>query len=288
MPLALKKEHKGSDNKITEAGWEEFAVRVRERMEDPYLVPEFPTLPTIPVDWVREVTHAIRRGAVEKGKNIVIIDGVDIMLQESANAMLKTLEEPPPDTLLLLCTERPHVVLPTIASRCQLLRFAGLRPDTLRSELVARYGIRNDDPRLDAVQHVGSLGRARLLLQHFDIAEERDANEFWRLIVGRDRLAVFQKIDALTEAADYRSYENLFIQLLYGIRNAFFTNIEGTENYIIGDSSLTGSLPELTTLAGAELFRGYCEKAINRIKARANAALVLADFALSVMERLNE
>ncbi|MBN1578586.1 MAG: hypothetical protein JW913_18630 [Chitinispirillaceae bacterium] len=288
MPLALQKEHKSTDGKITEAGWEEFAARVRERIEDPYLMPEFSTLPTIPVDWIREITHSVRRGAVEKGKNIVILDGIDVMQQESANTMLKTLEEPPPDTLLLLCTDRPHAVLPTIVSRCQLLRFAALPPDTIRAELVSRCSLSPDDARLDAVVHVGSLGRAQSLLQHVDTSALRDALEFWRLIIGEDRLALFNKIDELSASADYGRHENLFMQLMYGIRNAFFTKIDGTENYIIGDSSLSGTLTQVTTPHAADLLAHYCETAIGRIRARANIALVLNNFALSVMEFYNE
>ena len=288
MPLALHKEHKGSDGKITEAGWEEFALRVRQRIEDPYLVPEFATHPSIPVDWVREVTHAIRRGAIEKGKNIVILDGIDLMQQESANALLKTLEEPPADTLLLLCTDRPHAVLPTIISRCQLLRFAALTPAAIRSELIARFSLQPEDPRLDNVVHTGSLGRARVLFEHIETSDLRNAREFWHLITNQDWLAICTMIETISDLGDYSRYENLFMQLLYGIRNAFFTNIEGTENYIMGDSSLSGTLAAVATPHVAEMLARHCETAISRIRARANIALVLTSFALSVMEYFNE
>ncbi|MBN1309187.1 MAG: hypothetical protein JXA18_14785 [Chitinispirillaceae bacterium] len=288
MPFALKKEHKTTDNKITEAGWEAFAAGVRERMEDPYLVPEFSTPPSIPVDWIRELTHSIRRGAVEKGKNIVILDGIDVMLKESANTLLKTLEEPPPDTLLLLCTDRPHVVLPTIVSRCQLLRFAALPPDTIRLELVSRLSLSPDDPRLDAVAHVGSLGRAQSLLRHIDASARQDAREFWRLIIEQDHLALFDKIDEISASADYGRHENLFMQLMYGIRNAFFTKMNGTENYIMGGSALSGVVEQVISPHAMGVLAQHCETAIGRIRARTNIALVLINFALSVMEFYNE
>jgi DNA polymerase III gamma/tau subunit len=206
------------------------------------------------------------------------------MQQESANAMLKTLEEPPDDTLLLLCTDRPHAVLPTIVSRCQILRFTALAPDIIRSELVSRLSIKADDPRLDEVVHSGSLGRARSLFGQADGSDTRDALEFWRLIIAGDWIALFEKIDRISDLGDYGKYKNLFVQLLYNIRNAFFANLGGTENYIMGGSSLQGTLATITTPHAVEVLAQYCETAIGQIRARANIALVLTNFALSVME----
>jgi DNA polymerase-3 subunit delta' len=288
MPLSLQKEHKGSDGKITEAGWEEFAARVRERLADPYLVQEFSSLPTIPVDWIREVTQAIRRGSSEKGKNIVILDGIDCMQKESANAMLKTLEEPPPDTLLLLCTERVHAVLPTIISRCQLLRFAALPPEVVKRELIARYQADRTDPRLDGVACTGSIGRAWHMLQHGDADEQKNADTMWELIVKRDWPALFTLFEEIGDKADYSSYENLFSRFMYGIRNVFLTKVTGSENYIMGDGRLNGLNEGTLSTRKVEHLTLCCESAIKRIRARANVPLVLTNFALSVMEILDE
>lgn len=284
MPLSLRKEHKAADGTVSEAGWNELAARVRERIEDPYLIPEFSTQPSIPVDWVRETTHAIRRGALEGGRNITVIDGIDSMKKESANAMLKTLEEPPPGTLLLLCTSRPHAVLPTILSRCQMVRFAALPPDVIRSELVSRYSVEEDDPRIDSVVHTGSLGRAWSMLRSSDSDGWKDAREFWDLITAGDWMPLFEKIDEFSEYGDYSRYENLFVQLLYGIRNAFFTKIRGSENYIMGDHRLSVPARETASSDSAEVCMRECETAISRIRARGNSGLVLINFAFSVME----
>lgn len=56
-------------------------------------------------------------------RKVAIIDDADTLNQESGNALLKTLEEPPPHSLMLLVASSPDVVLPTIRSRCQVLRF---------------------------------------------------------------------------------------------------------------------------------------------------------------------
>ena len=60
------------------------------------------------------------------GRRIAIIDDADLMNEESANALLKTLEEPPENSLLILLSENPDGLLPTIRSRCQVVRFSPL------------------------------------------------------------------------------------------------------------------------------------------------------------------
>jgi len=62
------------------------------------------------------------------------------MNDQSANRMLKTLEEPPPFAHLILLTDRLGEVLPTIASRCQLVRFDA-RPPAALAQKLARHGI---------------------------------------------------------------------------------------------------------------------------------------------------
>ncbi len=139
MPLCLSDEHKGDKGTLTTKGWEYAAESAKARMDDPYKLPRYDGIPNIPVDWIREADHAVMRGASEGGGSVVIIDGVETMSKESANAMLKTLEEPPPGTLMLLLTERAHGALPTILSRCQIVRFPLLPPEVVAAELYGRF-----------------------------------------------------------------------------------------------------------------------------------------------------
>src|SRR3954451_20385735 len=75
----------------------------------------------------RDVQEAVVSAAAhtpfEAGHRVVVLERADTMNDEAANALLKTLEEPPPYVVLLLLTDNPSQVLPTIASRCQPVRF---------------------------------------------------------------------------------------------------------------------------------------------------------------------
>jgi len=138
MPLVLLPEHKKDGGSLSDEGWALAAAAAKRRLGDPYRLPQYGGIPNIPVDWIREAMEAVMRGGNEGPANVVIIDGVEAMNDKSANAMLKTLEEPPPGTVMILLTDKLHAVLPTIVSRCQIMRFALLPPDTVRLELYKR------------------------------------------------------------------------------------------------------------------------------------------------------
>lgn len=79
----------------------------------------------IGVDQMRELLHAVMQTSFMGGWKVCVIVGADRLNPSSANAFLKTLEEPPPRTLFALLTESPQFLLPTILSRCQRLNLAG-------------------------------------------------------------------------------------------------------------------------------------------------------------------
>lgn len=75
----------------------------------------------IGVESVRELNGFLNQTSAEEGWRVVIIDGADTLNRNAANALLKRMEEPPPQTVFFLTTAFPGRLLPTIRSRCQLL-----------------------------------------------------------------------------------------------------------------------------------------------------------------------
>src|SRR4029450_704000 len=89
------------------------------------------------------VVSAATRTPFESRKRVFVLERVDLMNDEVANRMLKTLEEPPPFVHLILLTSALGRVLETVVSRCQLVRFDPLSADRLREELLA-HGIEQE------------------------------------------------------------------------------------------------------------------------------------------------
>jgi len=87
------------------------------------------------VDEVRKVNRFLSMTSHDGGYRVVIVDPADDMNTNAANALLKNLEEPPARTVFVLITHSPGALLPTIRSRCQIVRLAPLTPDSLMQVL---------------------------------------------------------------------------------------------------------------------------------------------------------
>ena len=88
---------------------------------------------TISVDEVRRLKGFLSLSAEEGGRRVVIVDSADELNLNAANALLKSLEEPPPRTLFLILSASPGRLLPTIRSRCRTLALAPLSNADLRA-----------------------------------------------------------------------------------------------------------------------------------------------------------
>ncbi|MBT4006051.1 MAG: DNA polymerase III subunit delta' [Rhodospirillales bacterium] len=113
------------------------------------------------IDDIRRVSDFLSLTAAEGGWRVVIVDGAEDMNRNAANALLKTLEEPPKKVILLLISHAPGRLLPTIRSRCRKLALNPL-DDAHVVELIGRYrpDISNSDAQLLGTIAEGSIGRA--------------------------------------------------------------------------------------------------------------------------------
>ena len=115
---------------------------------------------TIRVDAVRGVVEQAGYRPFEGRRRVVIVDDADRLVAEAQNALLKTLEEPPPASVFLLVTHRPHLLLPTVRSRCPELRFGSLATDEVVDVLVGECGVAPAAAPAAAAAADGSVARA--------------------------------------------------------------------------------------------------------------------------------
>jgi DNA polymerase-3 subunit delta' len=98
--------------------------------------------------------------APEPGRKVFRVEQADRMTEEAADVLLKALEDPPPDTVFILSSARPHEVPETVRSRCQTIAFRPLSEEFVVETLVAE-GIPEERARLASRLAGGNLGRAR-------------------------------------------------------------------------------------------------------------------------------
>src|SRR5918998_211930 len=140
---------------------------------------------------------------------VFIIEEADRMNVAAANALLKTLEEAPPTTHLILLTVRPSGLLPTIRSRCQIIRFAPLAPREIEDYLTKNRKRAGQEARLVARLARGRLGRA-LELNLDAYREQRDAalTVLGSLLAAPpDRARLLRSAEELTDPKRKEGYE---------------------------------------------------------------------------------
>jgi len=114
----------------------------------------------IKIEQIREIQSSVYLKPFMGRKKVYVIDEADRMNTEAANCFLKTLEEPPADSLLILITSRPFSLLSTIVSRCQRLRFRPLTSSQIEQYLISKRGVSGEDAKMLAVTSLGCLGQA--------------------------------------------------------------------------------------------------------------------------------
>jgi DNA polymerase-3 subunit delta' len=173
-------------------------VRVRRDAHPDVRIVEPQGAATYLVEQVRDemVPDMWLRPAEAKAK-VYVVDRADAMGDSSANAFLKTLEEPPPSVSIVLLTDDFDAVLPTIASRCQVVRFAPVPPGRAILLLGERTGAGEEAARAALAAAGGVLPRAIEFLHSPARREARD-----RMISVLRDLGVMDGRDILVSARD--------------------------------------------------------------------------------------
>jgi DNA polymerase-3 subunit delta' len=138
---------------------------------DVFLI-EYGGIKDIKVDQIREeLEDRLYFKPFEGRYKVAIVDEAHRMNLNAQNAFLKTLEEPPSDSVIILITSQPQALLPTIRSRCQLLEFKPLSLELVAQEIKKRTSLSLDESILSARLSGGSLGKALSLDK--DLLQER-------------------------------------------------------------------------------------------------------------------
>ena len=128
---------------------------------------------------INEIKEALRRvnlNPYEGSTSVVILDGAESMSDEAANALLKTLEEPPPQVMFLLLTANEDAVLPTVRSRCQTLGLLPLPKDHLVERLITDFQATPEQAEQLYRLSRGCLGWAINALEDSQVLEQRQAD----------------------------------------------------------------------------------------------------------------
>jgi DNA polymerase-3 subunit delta' len=220
----------------------------------------------------------------EGRQRFFIIDEADRLRDEAANSLLKTLEEPPPTSTLLLLTSRPNSLLLTIRSRSQRLNFAPLSTAEMEKFLAANYPRPDADTRLLARVTGGRIGQATA----FDLSDYR--HERRTLIELLELLAAGQNRFRLLKAAEYISKKerDAFekeLDLLTSLLRDMLLLASGSKRESVVNIDMADQLEQLANKAGLVRLMAWGEKfseVRKRLRININRQIAMEEALLSL------
>ncbi len=217
----------------------------------------------IKIDQVRKLQQDIALRPLEANVRICLIDGAETLNAAAANALLKTLEEPLPGTLLILLSSKPEMLLDTIRSRCQRLRFNRLSRSRLAGILEHRLNLSEREAQVMAALSNGSLKKAFGENQSLYLERRK---QLLKSLVSLSNGSIFPLFDLAQELAEdkenlpeildiFQSFYRDLLLLLHGRPENELVNIDLRETLYAQSRTemVNGLLKKLESLDQARL-----------------------------------
>ena len=199
--------------------------------------------PQIKIEQIREIEQQIMYRPLIGARKICVIDEADRMTIGAANALLKTLEEPPAHSLFILITSRPAALPATIRSRCQLLRFATPARTQVEAAVILKRELPPPDARLLAIISEGRIGEAL----SGDAADLRTRQqELLELVRPQSLRSVATVLSAAESLAKAERAPEILAWLARWIRDLVIIQVGGDREQLLH----TEDLPALESYAG--------------------------------------
>lgn len=195
----------------------EYRQAIADKAANPYYRINLSRANTIKINSIREIRRSINLTRAEHGKKVIIISDAEKMNDSAANSLLKTLEEPTPETVIILTTSNYDKLLPTIISRCQMVRFELLREEEIRRGLVERDKTINEQQAILVSKMAnGSFQRAQELTGADLVSQREEMIDLLRNILARSSSIWMKEIDGFLGSKDrYQVVRSLMLLNLW-------------------------------------------------------------------------
>ncbi|MGB0910299.1 MAG: DNA polymerase III subunit delta' [Nitrospirales bacterium] len=203
--------------------------------------------PQIKIERVREIEHHVIYRPLIGLRKICVIDQADRLTIGAANALLKTLEEPPDHCLFILITSRPLALLATLKSRCLLVRFSSPSQEETTQYLIQQQQITESDARFISFVTNGRLGEAL----DFDLETVKaKQKEFFSLLFEPTDCSLLGSFEAAEMLSKSGHIPEVLLWLWSGLRDLLLIATQSPQKYLLHQEQLSTlqKLSERTSL----------------------------------------
>ncbi len=226
---------------------------------------------TIKIDQVRGLQQQLALKPLEGRYKICLIDGAEHFNPAAANALLKTLEEPQPNTVIILLSSQPEALLATIRSRCQRLPFQRLPKQRLTEILADRLDLKENEAAVLAALSDGSFKKALGQNKELFLEQRHDLLRALLALSSGSIIPLFKLADELAANKEHlveilEIFQAFFRDLLllkHGRPENELVNLDMKETLYrqLGSETTSGLLKKLTALDAG---RYYLQRNVNR------------------------
>jgi DNA polymerase III subunit delta' len=263
----------------TEKFLEEYKAYIEHKIKTPWKEFFFSKNIGIRIASIRMLEHRIQLTPNEGAYKICVVEDADQMNIKAANAFLKTLEEPPEDTIIILTTSKPNSLLPTIISRCQQIQFYPVSKNKIEKKLLSYETLEIFEAKMLARISNGNMEKALRLMEGEKIEVREQTLQFLNFVISNNDLKFIELSNQFRTSKNLTKLQEIISQLIIWLSDIIYfthqqseiTNLDKTEILEIlyeRNPNVEDYAPELIN---------FMEEMLQRLNGHVNPQLVIIE-----------
>lgn len=238
---------------------------------------------TIKREEIDGLIESVYKKPYESDKKVYIIKDAHEMTAQAANTFLKTLEEPPGDAVIILLTYNANLLLPTIVSRCQTVKFRNVDKETIKAYLKENYGISDGIADLAAEYSKGILNRAvNIVSGNDDILNKRaEVIKLFEKIINSDSEIIYELENYFEENKD--DIDIIIEIMMMWVRDCMFAQ-NNLADLVINKDFKQLAITHASLMKSSSVLIELMQSTSDNIKSNVNYKLAIDNMLLKIQE----